>query len=192
LSLEAIIAKIAGDAEARAAEIESAARAKAAEILAEAEKRARNAEERILKAGEREAEATGERLTSQAELGARKAALAARQQLLDEVFAAALEELTKLEKDSWRKVFRHLVSQTRLEGRYEVITSRREAAFLDDGFLKSVKGPELVPAGETREPGGGFVLRQGKTELNFTFPALTRSLRPRLERELLGLLGIEG
>ncbi|OGD78601.1 MAG: hypothetical protein A2Y64_06585 [Candidatus Coatesbacteria bacterium RBG_13_66_14] len=191
MSLDAIIARIASDADARVAEIEAAAKAKTAEILAEAEKRAGAVEARIREAGVREAAGTRERVIAMAELSARKALLAAKQELLDEAFATAVEELGALEKDAWRAVFKHLVAGAGLKGSYEVIASKREAAFLDDVFLKGF-GPKLSVSKETREPGGGFVLRGGKTELNFTFPALTRSLRPLLEKELLGRLGIEG
>ena len=191
MSLDAIIARIKSDADARLAEIESASKAKIAEILAEAEKRARAVEARIREAGEREAAGTRERVISMAELNARKAVLAAKQELLDEAFAAAVEELESLKKDAWRAVFKHLVAGADLKGPYEVIASKREAAFLDDAFLKGF-GPKLSVSKKTRELGGGFVLRGGKTELNFTFPALTRSLRPLLEKELLGILGIEG
>jgi V/A-type H+-transporting ATPase subunit E len=191
LSLDAIIARIASDADARVAEIESAAKAKIAEITAEAEKRARAVETRIREAGGREASGTRERVVSMAELSARKAVLAAKQELLDEAFAAAVEELESLKKDAWRAVFKHLVAGANLKGSYEVIASKREAAFLDDAFLKDL-GPKLSVSKEKRELGGGFVLRGGKTELNFTFGALTRSLRPLLEKELLAILGIEG
>ena len=189
MSLDAIIAKITSDADARVAEIESASKAKAAEILAEAEKRARAVEARIRETGEREAAGTRARVVSMAELGARKSLLGAKQELLDEAFAAADGELGSLKKDAWRAVFKHLV--TGAEGSYEVIASKREAAFLDDAFLKGFKS-ELSVSKITREQGGGFILRRGRTELNFTFPALTRSLRPLLEKELLGILGIEG
>ncbi|MCX7020859.1 MAG: V-type ATP synthase subunit E family protein [bacterium] len=190
MSLDAIIAKIASDADARVAEIQSAAKAKNAEILAEVEKRAHALEARIREAGEREAAGTRERVVSMAALNARKAVLAAKQELLDEAFAAAADELETLKKDAWRAVFKYLVADTDLKGPYEVITSKREAAFLDDAFLKGFT-PKLSVSNQTREQGGGFVLRGGKTELNFTFRALTRSLRPFLEKELLGILGFE-
>jgi len=192
LSLEAIIARIKSDGDARVAEIESASKAKTAEILAESEKRARAVEARIRETGEHEAAGTRARVVSMAELNARKSLLGAKQELLDEAFAAADGELGSLKKDAWRAVFNHLVADADLKGSYEVITSKREAAFLDDAFLKSFSGPKLALTKETREQGGGFVLRGGRTELNFTFPALTRSLRPLLEKELLGILGIEG
>jgi V/A-type H+-transporting ATPase subunit E len=191
VSLEAIIAKINTDAEARAAEIEAAAKVERDGILAEAEKRARALEKRVLTAGEREAELTRERVVSLAELNARKLLLAAKQELLDRAFVEANEELASLTRDVWRKVFKRLVTGAGLTGAYEVITSKREAEFLDDKFLKGVEGPKLTVSKERREHGGGFVLRGGRTELNFTFPALTRALRPSLEKELLGVLGIE-
>jgi V/A-type H+-transporting ATPase subunit E len=191
LSLDAIIARIKRDADSRVAEVESAAKAKIAEIFSEAEKRAEALETRIQEAGEREAEAARARVISMAELGARKALLAAKQELLDETFTAAAGELGDLNKDDWRAVFKRLISEAGLKGSYEVVTSKREAAFLDDAFLKGVKGPKLTLAEETREQGGGFVLRGGRTELNFTFAALTRSLRPLLEKELLAVLGVE-
>lgn len=191
MSLDAIIARIKKDTDARVSEVESAAKAKIAEITAEAEKRIQTLEARIRESGEKEAAAARERVVSMAELSARKSVLAAKQGLLDEAFAAAVEELGALKKDAWRAVFKRLVAGADLKGSYEVITSKREAAFLDDAFLEGV-GPKLSVSKETREQGGGFVLRGGKTELNFTFPALTRSLRPLLEKELLGILGIEG
>ncbi|MCK4594982.1 hypothetical protein KAU45_10805 [bacterium] len=192
MSLDAIIARIASDAEARVTEIEAAAKTEVDGILAEAEKRAQAAEKRIREAGKREAQSARERVISMAELNARKRVLQAKQELLDEVFAAATEELASLKKAAWRKVFKHLLTGANLDGAYEVITSKREVKFLDEAFLKGVKKPKLKLSNETRELGGGFILRGGKTELNFAFSALTRTLRPRLERELLGVLGIEG
>jgi V/A-type H+-transporting ATPase subunit E len=127
-----------------------------------------------------------------AELDARKRLLQAKQELLDEVFAAAVEELGSLKKDDWRSVFQHLVANADLAGDYEVITSKREVKFLDEAFLKGFKKPKLKLSKETRELGEGFIFRESKAELNFAFSTLTQTLRPRLERELLGVLGIKG
>ncbi len=192
MSLEAIIAKIKSDAQARVAEIEAAAKTEVEGILAEAEKLAQAAEKRIREAGEHEAESARLRVISMAELNARKRVLQAKQDLLDEVFAGAAEELGALNKKDWRSVFARLVANADLDGAYEVITSKREVEFLDEAFLKGVKKPKLKLSKETRELNGGFILRGPKAELNFTFSRLCRSLRPRLERELLGVLGIEG
>lgn len=192
MSLEAIIAKIKSDAEARVAEIKAATKSEADRITADGEKRSQAIAKRINEMGGHEAESARERVISMAELDARKRLLQAKQELLDEAFAAAVEELDSLNKDDWRSVFQHLVTYADLAGDYEVITSKREVKFLDEAFLRGFTKPKLKLSKETRELGGGFILHQSKAELNFAFSTLTHTLRPRLERELLGVLGIEG
>ena len=126
-----------------------------------------------------------------AKLEVRKQRLELKQRLLDEVFRGVVEELREMGKGEYRDLLRSLVLGSDLDGEFEVVTSAAEAAHLDDAFLGSIAKPKLSLADECRELGGGFILRRGRREFNFTFAALTRSLRRNMEKRLLEVLGLD-
>ncbi len=190
MSLDAIIAKINADADERISKIEAKAQDEIDAVNASISKKLDGTVERIEQQGEDKAARTGERLVSLAELAARKGLLAARQQVLDKLFEDANAELAVLDKVKYQQVFGSLLSGSGLSGSFEVITSASEAKWLTKKLLSSTKDMELTLSTEHRDLGGGFVLRHGRTELNFTFSALARSVRPELERELLTALQI--
>jgi len=190
MSLDAIIAKINADADERVAKIEAQAQGEIDAFDADISKKLGGTVERIEQRGKDKAARTEERLVSLAELASRKGLLAARQQVLDKLFEEANAEMAALEKSDYQKAFGSLLSGAGLSGSFEVLTSEREAKWLTKKLLSSVKGVELSLSEENKDFGGGFVLRHGRTELNFTFSALARSVRPELERELLTALKI--
>lgn len=190
MSLEAILAKIEEDAAARAAEIEAKADDQAEGVLAEAREKAEARRGEIRSRGGREAELTAERLADMTELEVRKRRLAVKQRLLDAVVDRAVEDLSALDADGYRRLFAGLVEGSDLEGAYEVITSEAEAGHLSAEFLSGVEGCELTLADERRDLGGGFILRRRRREFNFGFRALIEGLRRRSERELLAALDV--
>jgi V/A-type H+-transporting ATPase subunit E len=192
MGLEAIIDKIESDAAARIAEIEARAAEQEREILERSRREAERRSEEILERGRRRAELVKEQVDDMARLEIRKRRLELKQRLLDEVFRDAVAELRKLNGDDYRGLVRALIESSGLSGEYELVTSAAEAEHLDEAFLDSFEEPKLSPAGEHRELSGGFILRRGRREFNFTFTALTRSLRRELEKRLLEVLGLDG
>ncbi len=192
MGLEAIIDKIESDAAARIAEIEGRAAEQEREILERSRREAERRSEEILEQGRRRAELVKEQVDDMARLEIRKQRLELKQHLLDEVFRDAVDELRQLSGEDYRDLVRSLVENSGLGGEYELVTSAAEAEHLDEAFLDSFEEPKLRPAGEHRELGGGFILRRGRREFNFTFTALTRSLRRELEKRLLEVLGLDG
>jgi len=190
MSLDAIIAKINADADERISKIEAKAQDEIDALNASISKKLDGTVERIEQQGKDKAARTEERLVSLAELAARKGLLAARQQVLDKLFEDANSELAALSKSDYQQVFGSLLSGSGLSGSFEVVTSKSEAAWLTKKLLSSIKGVELTLAKENKDFGGGFVLSHGRTELNFTFSALARSVRPEMELELLTALKI--
>ncbi len=190
MSLDAIIAKINADADERIDEIKAQAQGEIDALNADISKKLGGTVERIESLGKDKAARTEERLVSLAELASRKRMLAARQQILDKLFEEANAEMSALKKSDYQHAFSSLLSGAELSGSFEVVTSNREAAWLTKKLLSSIKGVELSLSEENKDYGGGFVLRHGRTELNFSFSALARSARPDLELELLTALKI--
>jgi V/A-type H+-transporting ATPase subunit E len=190
MSLDAIIAKINADADERIDEIKAQAQGEIDALNADISKKLGGTVERIESSGKDKAARTEERLVSLAELASRKRMLAARQQILDKLFEEANAEMSALKKSDYQRAFSSLLGGAELSGSFEVVTSKREATWLTKKLLSSIKGVELSLSEENKDYGGGFVLRHGRTELNFSFSALARSARPDLERELLTALKI--
>ena len=87
--IEKITERIAQDAQAEIQERLTQAQAEADQILADCEAKAERIRGRILEAGQQELQAHRARLHSMDDLDQRKAMLAAKQDVIDEAFAAA-------------------------------------------------------------------------------------------------------
>ena len=94
--LEKITARISADADAEIQAIRDKAQAQAEELLAQARAQAEKEKGELLARGRRSAEERKARLISAAQMEGRKMSLAAKQEVLDEAFRQALEEMLSL------------------------------------------------------------------------------------------------
>lgn len=200
MGVDKIVAKLIADAEAEAARILEEAEREAEEIRKRAEEEAEAAKRPILQAAEKEAERRRRQHLALASLWARNKVLAAKREVLDRVFAEAVDRLARLGAQEYRAFLRELLIRAAETGEEEILLSPRDAAVFDTNLLEEVNA-ELRRAGkagslrlaqgqaqEGRDLGGGFFLRGRGYEVNVTFATLMRQAREGLETEVAHLL----
>ena len=145
--LEKITARISADADAEIQAIRDKAQAQAEELLAQARAQAEKEKGELLARGRRSAEERKARLISAAQMEGRKMSLAAKQEVLDEAFRQALEEMCSLPEEQYIQL------QASSTGREQLIFSPKDRTRIgkavvmvaNDALVKQV-APELPDA----------------------------------------------
>lgn len=188
---EAIINKIISDAKENADVTLKAADKKAEEIIAAAKV---NAEEYLGKertASEEAARLIVERRKTVAALDAKKIALKARQELIDECFEAAEKKILSLGKEEYLAFVGKLVEENSEDGDLLVLSS--EEKYVDNAFVEAISeklGKKLGISDEKETYVGGIVLRSSSCDKNLTLKALLRSVREDKEKEIAEILEV--
>lgn len=121
-----------------------------------------------------------EHLNGSSQLACRQRVLAAKQQLIDEAFARTVQALAALPQADYIDLLAALAAENG-SGDEELLLSARDreavgAAVVDAANTRK-PGASFHLSGETRDTGGGLVLRRGRVELNCSFTEKLRQLR---------------
>ena len=157
-----ILADAAAQAEAAADKFRTQAEAEDRDLLAKSERAA----------AERE-----ERLVSAAQMEARKTVLAAKQAVMEETYAKALEKLRNLSETRYVEVLTELLLQAAPHGVGEVLFSAQDRETVGQAAVDAANGKsggKLTLSGETAPIQGGFILKDGNVEVNCAFDTLVR------------------
>jgi V/A-type H+-transporting ATPase subunit E len=194
--IENITGRIQADADAEIAQIRQDAAAQVEQIQADYEKLSRQEAEEIVEKGQKMADERGARLVSAAQMEAKKMTLAAKQEVLDEAFALALEKLTKLPEEEYVTLLANLIVKASSTGHEQVILNQVDRARY--GVKACVKANEQLEAAgkvggitlseQTRPIQGGLLLSNGAVEVNCALETLVRLSRTELTREVSELL----
>jgi V/A-type H+-transporting ATPase subunit E len=194
--IENITGRIQADADAEIAQIRQDATAQVEQIQADYETLSRQEAEEIVEKGQKMADERGARLVSAAQMEAKKMTLAAKQEVLDEAFALALEKLTKLPEEEYVTLLANLIVKASSTGREQVILNQVDRARY--GVKACVKANEQLEAAgkvggitlseQTRPIQGGLLLSSGAVEVNCALETLVRLSRTELTREVSELL----
>ncbi|HHY92953.1 MAG TPA: hypothetical protein GX511_06390 [Firmicutes bacterium] len=194
--VEALAERIRQRAEAEAEEVKREARERAEGILARARARAEKEREAILARAQAEAAERKRRLLAKAEMEARQEELRAKDELVDKAFQLALKELRELPAAKYQALLLPLLVQAAETGEEEVIVAPHDRERLGADFLARVnqeltargKAGRLALAAETRPLEGGFILRAGGVENNYSFELILKLTRDELEQEVAAVL----
>ncbi|MCK9478822.1 MAG: V-type ATP synthase subunit E [Firmicutes bacterium] len=161
--LESIIQKIIDDATQKASSITENAKIKGEQIAKGAKKHISEKEETAKKLVAQTAKVRAERIIASAQLEGKKQYLAAKQALIDDVFSKSASKLAMLETAEYEK----LISE----------------------MSKGIDG-EVVLLSRDKEKGtgGGFIIKKGKVEYNFSFEALAKNAKEKLESDVISIL----
>jgi V/A-type H+-transporting ATPase subunit E len=194
--IENITGRIQADADAEIAQIRQDAAAQVEQIQADYEKLSRQEAEEIVEKGQKMADERGARLVSAAQMEAKKMTLAAKQEVLDEAFALALEKLTKLPEEEYVTLLANLIVKASSTGHEQVILNQVDRARY--GVKACVKANEQLEAAgkvggitlseQTRPIQGGLLLSSGAVEVNCALETLVRLSRTELTHEVSELL----
>ena len=187
--IENIIARISEEAEKSAAQIIRRAEEEARAITEEYKAKSDAIKREISERGQKTADERMARISGAGELDARKAALARKQELISDAFEAAVKKLESLDDAERVKVLVRLALSAADGGPGEIILSKRDSASIGEKVLSGCsENKNITLSDETREIGGGLILRTGKAEVNCSFRALAFELRDELSIAVADIL----
>ena len=189
--IERITQRIGAEAQAEIDRVLGEARAEAEKIAARYKAQA-DAEAADLDAKNKKAAAEREeRLAGTAQMEARKAALAAKQEMVEKAYDLALQKLCSLPEEKYTAVLAELLIQASSTGKEEVIFSAADRRKVGKAAVEQANqegGKKLTLSGETRELSGGFILRAENVEVNCAFETQLRVLQEEMAAEIAGIL----
>jgi V/A-type H+-transporting ATPase subunit E len=196
MAIEDILRKIKSDAEAKASEIICNAKSEREAVLKKAQEEAALLKEKLLKEGKDSAAEELKREITMANLEARKEMLAVKQKLIEKVFEKALNALYSFPTEEYRNVIKKMLISAVVSGKEEVIVSVADKEKLTSQFIAEVneelkkngKKGNLVFSSEERNIRGGFILKDGRKEINLSFNSLIEEKRDELEDSLVGII----
>lgn len=195
MNAEPITQKILEDARAAAAATLSAANERAALTRKKAADEMSAKREQVMNQMRLDCVELRSRMLRMAELDQRKLMLAAKREVIDQAFEDALGRMRKM-PDEERAAYMQRLLMESAGGDEEIIPSSEDAHLFTPAFMQEINARmkqigrlgALRMATETREMGGGFVLRKGGMEINCSFFAVLSQSKPQLEAEVAGIL----
>ena len=169
-----ITSKILKDAEAGKENILAAAEEEKNKILSKKASSANEIAQEILQKAEADAKSKKERVISSAKLKVRNNKLAAKQEIIDEVFEKSINKLTELSKEQFLNFVKNSILSMNLTGKQTLILNETKATIALSKTAGNFKG--------------GFILENNGIEINSTYEALVSSLRDELEFEVAKVL----
>lgn len=175
--------KIISAAKAEADEIMEKANKSADEIIKKAEKTALSLTEKSKADAEAETEKIRSKELSSAHMAAKKKALTEKQTIIDGIIAEAYKRLTHLPDEEYEKAVLSMLKDIPKEGN-EIIVSQKDNPVLGD----TIKSAGYTLAEETRDLDGGFIVKNGDIELNFSFGSILSVEQEEIRQMLAGML----
>lgn len=185
MSKEAIIDKILSDANLKGDAIIGEANGKADEIISLAAKQCKDYLYQSKTEIDRLTLEIDERSRSVAELDARKLLLAAKTQVLDDVYAKTLEKLRNLDKEQYGALIFAMLENAK-DGDV-VIISKREKDIVTKQSLADFakrKGIKLTLADKFGDFDGGVIISENGVDNNFTLDVEVSILREQTETKI--------
>jgi V/A-type H+-transporting ATPase subunit E len=131
-----------------------------------------------------------------AELEERKGLLQAKQQIIDEVFDKARQELANLPVEDYRQLIYKMLLESSITGDEEIIIDEKDKSRITPDLVEKVnkelktkgKSGNLKISAKTRPMIGGFILKARDMEINSTFDSLIKLQREELETGIAKIL----
>jgi V/A-type H+-transporting ATPase subunit E len=194
MKAEQVVEKILSEARQEAQRLVSEAQAKVQERRKAFEEAQKAYEAETERLAEQAAEEKRSRMLAAARMDLRKKILAAKTDLLQEVFAKARHQINTLADGPYLDLMGRLLMQAVSTGDEEVVVGKNETR-LNAEFLKQINkklGPgykgNLRPAADKADIEGGFILRRGKVQVNCSTEVLVEQIRQKTEMELVSKL----
>ena len=178
--LEKIVARMEADTQAACDALAASAAENAAAILRDCQAQADAAAQDSAQRAAAQAAAHLEHLNGSSQLACRQKVLAAKQQLIDEAFAGAAQRLSSLPQAEYVDLLASLAAENG-SGDEELLLSKADRDAVGAAVVEAANakkpGAAFRLSEETRDTGGGLVLRRGRVELNCSFTEKLRQLR---------------
>lgn len=194
--IEKIADLITRDAQQDIQAVLTKASEEAAAVTAKYQQEADATARRIKAAGEEQAKELQRRAKSSAELEARQAFLATKQQLIAKAFELALDRLLALPQPEYIALLSRLAADASSTGSEELILSPKDreafgAQVVDQAnalLAKQAKPASLALSAESRPIKGGLLLKAGDVEVNCTLDSIVRLSKDSLALDVAAAL----
>ena len=178
--LEKIVARMESDTRAECDALAASAAENAAAILRDCQAQADAVTRDSAQRAEAQAAEHLEQLNGSSQLACRQRVLAAKQQLIDEAFVRAAKALTALPQAEYIDLLATLAAENG-SGDEELLLSAADRDAVGAAVVEAANrkraGAAFRLSAETRDTGGGLVLRRDRVELNCSFAEKLRQLR---------------
>ena len=179
--IEKITARIDAQTQEEIDRLLADAKEQAAQITAQYRAQAETERASLTARSEKAAQEREERLVSVAQMEARKVTLSARQEMVERAYELALKTLCTLPQERYTAVLTDLLVKAAPDGKGSVIFAPGDRERVGAAAVKAansrLKDGGLTLAEETRPIRGGFILVNGRVEINCTFDTLVRLQR---------------
>ena len=118
-----------------------------------------------------------------ADLDIRKAILFAKQEVLGEVYARALEKLVALDHDTYIALIAKMLEQCADRGDLVVLAKGAPVTAGEVGALSACRKKNLSVSDELGAFSGGMMLLNEKCDKDLTFETLLKEIQPEIESE---------
>lgn len=190
--IEKITERIDQDIQGEISALQDEAQIQADSITARYKSQAEKESADIIARGKKAAAEREERLASTADMEGKKMILAVKQEMLDQAFDMALEQLSNLPEDQYIEVLTSLILQASPSGTEQVIFSPKDRSRVGKAVVTAVNaaipGASLTLSEETRPMCGGFILNEGNVEINCSFETLVRMQREEISGQVAAVL----
>jgi V/A-type H+-transporting ATPase subunit E len=187
MSLAQITEKIEQDARAEAQKILDRAKEQEAEVKSASDAEVRKLEETAQGRFDRERPEIFKRRDIVARLDVNKLRLGAQRRLIQDVFDGALEKLKSLDKNGYAAFCKALLKKAAQEGQGELVLAKKEK-YLDKAWLdkfNAENGTNISLSEERGDFSGGFVLNNGRIDINCSWEMLMQAAQEKLETEVV-------
>lgn len=188
--------KIIADAKQQAEDIINEARGQAAAIEGAAKAETEKKKQAMLEEARRKAEEEYNRIVASGKMELRKEVLADKRQMMNEPFKRAMEHITNLPGPEYTKLLSGLIVSLIKTGREEIILSKKDrervgrdfAADINRQVSSRIAGSNVILSDEIREMTGGFILRSGNVEINYSFEDVLNAVKEDMELDIVKML----
>ena len=187
MSLADIKAKINAEAQNQIKAIEAENDASVSAVNKQADSEARALQDSYKERFAKEEPEILKRRQSVAGLDANKVDLGVKQRLVGEAFEGALRKLTELPHDAYLSFVHTLMEKAVVTGD-EVLLVGKDERYIDGAWLDSFNASHSTRvsfSGDRLPISGGFVLSNGKIDINCSWDMLVGDIRPEIESDVV-------
>ena len=186
-----ITSKILKDAEVERDSILASAEEEKRKIISKKVDSAKVLETQMLDKAKNTGNSLKDRIISSAKLKVRNDKLVEKQAIIEEIFNASIEELSKIEGKDFLNFIKNSILAMDIDSEKNLILNQKGLNSIETNFIenlnKEIKGNiKLI-----NKPGnfkGGFILEKDGIEINNTYEALVSAYRDELELEIVKVL----
>ena len=185
--------KVAGEFEGEVLTELQEGREQARRLILASKKETAEAVAKIMETGAKQAEALRRQIIGAAELEARNSQLKVLEEAVEDVFASAVAQISKLDEKRYDAAMKQLLSEAvEVIGPNAMVSTNTKDAKEIFNLAKGIKGEKvrLTPGDKRLETLGGVVLTTPDKTVRFdnTFEARLERLRPILRKEVAAAL----